>query len=291
MQTPQPQLTWGRRYLMCPPEHFDVVYEINPWMDRRVAVDREAAWHQWQALVATLTEAGAEVERMAPHPWLPDLVFTANAGLVWGDVAVASRFRDPERQGETAHDTAWFGRRGYRLAPLPPGVVQEGAGDALPFMARETAHPVLVAGHGIRSHRAGAGALARLLGVRVVPVELVDPRLYHLDLAFCPLGPGRALVVPEAFTAGSRRVLEALVPEPLVLGVDDALTFCANSVVVGSTVVMPTCPPAVGRRLEAWGYDVAVVPVTEFKKAGGAVRCLTLPLDMAAVRTVAAAAA
>jgi N-dimethylarginine dimethylaminohydrolase len=74
--------------------------------------------------------------------------------------------------------------------------------------------------------------------------------------------------------------MEALVPEPLELDDDEALAFCANSVVVGSAVIMPSCPPRVGRRLEAWGFEVAVSPVDEFLKAGGGCRCLTLALDV-----------
>jgi N-dimethylarginine dimethylaminohydrolase len=69
------------------------------------------------------------------------------------------------------------------------------------------------------------------------------------------------------------------VPEPLVLELDEALSFCANSVVIGQNIVMPACPPRVGRILESWGFDVCVSPVTEFMKAGGGVRCLTLALD------------
>jgi N-dimethylarginine dimethylaminohydrolase len=74
--------------------------------------------------------------------------------------------------------------------------------------------------------------------------------------------------------------MKALIPEPLVLEPDEAMRFCANSVVVGSTVVMPACPPRVGRQLEAWGFDVAVCDVSEFLKAGGGCRCLTLALDV-----------
>src|SRR4051812_37528413 len=75
-------LRWGRRYLMCPPTYFDVSYAINPWMDLTIPVDRELAQRQWDALVATYLDAGAEIEVLTPQPGLPDLVFTANLGIV-----------------------------------------------------------------------------------------------------------------------------------------------------------------------------------------------------------------
>ncbi len=68
--------------------------------------------------------------------------------------------------------------------------------------------------------------------------------------------------------------------KPLVLELDEAMTFCANSVVVGKTIIMPYCPPRVGRILCKWGYEICVSPVTEFVKSGGGVRCLTLALDV-----------
>jgi N-dimethylarginine dimethylaminohydrolase len=70
------------------------------------------------------------------------------------------------------------------------------------------------------------------------------------------------------------------VPEPLELTLDEALALTANSVVVGTNIVMSACPPRVGRQLEAWGFDVAVADVSEFAKAGGGARCLTLALDV-----------
>jgi len=267
-------LPWGRRYLMCPPEYFGVVYEINPWMHREVVVDRDRAQAQWDDLVAVLRSAGAEVEVLPPHPDLPDLVFTANAGIVNGDQFVPARFRHPERQGETPYDIEWFAANGYRIDELPADVHHEGAGDALPF------NGVLVSGYRFRSDAASHADLSRVTGAAVRSVELVDERLYHLDLTFCPLDDRRAIVAPMGWDRYARRVLNALVPEALVLDDADALAFTANSVVVGSTVVMPGCPPAVGRRLEAWGFDVAVCDVSEFLKAGGGCRCLTLALDV-----------
>jgi len=268
-------VNWGRRYLMCPPEHFGVLYEINPWMHTEVRVDLDRAREQWDGLVTTLRDAGATVDVMEPHPELPDLVFTANAGIVNGMQFVPARFRHPQRRGESPYDREWFAARGYRIDELPEDVCHEGAGDALPYAGG------LVSGYRFRSDAAAHADLSRLTGASVRSIELVDERLYHLDLTFCPLDGRRAIVAPLGWDAYGRRVMEAIVAEPLVLDDDETLAFVANSVVVDSRIVMPSCPPRVGRQLEAWGFDVAVAPVYEFLKAGGGCRCLTLALDVA----------
>ena len=269
-------LSWGRRYLVCPPSHFGVLYEINPWMHKEVRVDPDVARTQWEDMVANLESAGAVTEPMEPVSGLPDLVFTANAGLVDGRRFVVSRFRHSERRPEAAYDAEWFRREGHEVLELPveAGVCFEGAGDGLPFGRS------LVAGYRFRSDYVAHAALARQLGVQVLSVELTDARFYHLDLTFCPLDTRRAIIAPDAWDRYGRAVIERLVPEPLVLELDEAITFCANSVVVNSTIVMPACPPRVGRILESWGFDVCISPVDEFMKAGGGVRCLTLALDV-----------
>jgi N-dimethylarginine dimethylaminohydrolase len=104
--------------------------------------------------------------------------------------------------------------------------------------------------------------------------------MYHMDLSFLPLDDRHALVCPAAYDDVSAAALVALVPEPLLLTEAEALTFCANSVVVGRTVIMPACPDRVRTQLEAWGFDVVVVEVGEYLKGGGAIRCLTNPLDV-----------
>ncbi len=260
---------------MCPPRYFDVLYEINPWMRREIAVDLDRAREQWDGLVDTLGAAGAQIEMLEPHPGLPDLVFTANAGTLNGDRFVPSRFRHPERRAEVPHYVEWFTTHGFSVAELPEALAHEGAGDALPFAQG------FLSGYRFRSDAPSHVALSWLLGAEVRPIELVDPRLYHLDLSFCPLDATRAMVAPGAWDSYGRKVVESAVGELLLLEPEEVSAFCANSVVVGTTVVMPACPPRVGRQLEAWGFDVAVAEVSEFLKAGGGCRCLTLALDVA----------
>jgi N-dimethylarginine dimethylaminohydrolase len=260
---------------MCPPEHFGVLYEINPWMHREIAVDRDRALEQWTGLKSALESAGAVVELLPPPSAdVPDIVFTANAGVVNGSQFIPARFKHPERAPEVPYDVAWFEAHGWRVDWLPEGVSHEGAGDALPF------GDTLVSGYRIRSDAASHAYLSRLTGAAVRSVELVDERFYHLDITFCPLDSRRAMVWPGAWDPYGQRVMEALVPEPLVLTAEEADVFCANSVVVGPVVVMPSCPARVGRVLEGWGFDVVVCPVDEFLKAGGGCRCLTLALDV-----------
>ncbi|HWC26736.1 MAG TPA: aminotransferase class III-fold pyridoxal phosphate-dependent enzyme, partial [Solirubrobacteraceae bacterium] len=268
-------LPWGRRYLMCPPTHFDVSYAINPWMDVAVQVDRARAQRQWEALVAALRTAGAEIELLEPRPGLPDLVFTANLGIVDGDSFVPARMRHPERRAEPAHAEAWFRARGHRIRRLSEDVVQEGAGDGLPFGG------TLVGGYRTRSSASAYVELARIVEARILPVELVDERFYHVDIVFCPLDARSALVAPQKLDADGARLLAQLVPDPIVLSDAEADAFSANAVVVGRTVVMPACSPRLAAELRARDLEPVVVDVAEFLKAGGGPRCLTLALDVA----------
>lgn len=268
------RLDWGHRYLMAPAHHYGVLYEINPWMNREVPADPQRSMEQWTALVDVLRAAGAEIETIDPVDGLPDMVFTANAGFVWGDRFVPSRFRHAERSGEETYYKLWFRATGARISELPGRPYFEGAGDALPFGDR------ILAGYRIRSEFDAHTALAKVLDVEVLSVELIDQRFYHLDLTFCPLDDRRALVVPEAWDEYGREVVKALVPEPIPLTADEALAFCANSVVIGDVIVMPACTRRLEAELTRVGLRVCVTPVSEFLKAGGGVRCLTLALDV-----------
>ncbi len=268
-------LSWGRRYLMCRPEHFRVDYAINPWMDVDSPVDPDRALAQWDTLVATLRGAGAEVELIDQLPGTPDMVYAMNYGILDGDHVAITSFRHAERRAEAEAAEWWFGEAGLRTTRVADsGVGSFEAGDA--FLYGDS----LMVAAGPRTDLATHAVLSRELGVRVATVGVVHPALYHLDLSFCPLDETRAIVAPDAWDAAGRSTVAALVPEPLVIDEEEAFTFCANSVVVGDVVVMPAgVPLRVARQIEAWGFSVDTVDVSELHKGGGSIRCMTLPLD------------
>jgi N-dimethylarginine dimethylaminohydrolase len=262
------------RLLMCRPDHYGIYYEINPWMDRRRQADRAVALRQWEALYRLLTEAlGVHVELLPSVPGLPDLCFTANAGLLVNSLFVSSRFRYPEREAEVPYFTQWFAERNYRVACLAEPAFFEGEGDAL-FCG-----DLLFAGYRFRSELQAHHLLAELLGIPVHSLELTDPWFYHLDTCLCPLRSGRAAYYPEAFSPSSQRLLKEMIPELLPVTEVEARRFACNAVVVGQAVVLNADCPHLSRMLVEAGCRVYEVETTEFLKAGGGPKCLALFLD------------
>jgi lysine-ketoglutarate reductase/saccharopine dehydrogenase-like protein (TIGR00300 family) len=261
---------------MCPPDLYEVDYVINPWMEGNIhKSSREAAVQQWQGL-QRLLEQNAEIEKIPPAKGLPDMVFTANAGLAVGKKLVLSRFLHRERQGEQEHFKKWFQKHGFEVFELPPDLPFEGAGDAL--MDRQGT--CLWAGYGFRSELDSHPYLARWLDLEVISLRLIDPRFYHLDTCFCPLEGGWLLYYPQAFDSYSNRLIEQRFPLEKRIAVTeaDAVRFACNAVNIGKRIFVNQMSPELRERLQAAAFEVIETPLTEFMKSGGAAKCLTLRL-------------
>jgi N-dimethylarginine dimethylaminohydrolase len=289
----QTGLPWGRRYVMVRPDHFRIDYAINPYMDLADQPDPRRARAQWVDLVSTIERLGGQVEVVPQRADAPDMVYAMNlglgvvrpdgSGLVTGHV-VMSHMRYAERRMETHSAGPWFEASGRSTSY----VGRDGVGAHLEAGDVFAWGDALVAGYGPRTEELALKHLATDLGVRVRGVRITHPSMYHLDLAFCPLDERRAMVAPGAFDAASAEALLDLVPEPLVLTDEEALTtFCANSIVVGRTVVLPArSPERVKAVLREWDFEVVEVEVSEFHKGGGSIRCLTNPVDVTLGRDV-----
>ena len=265
------------RILMCAPDHYDVDYVINPWMEGNIhKSSQDKASEQWSKLNFVLNDI-AQVDLVAGQPGVPDMVFTANAGLVLGDNVVLSRFYHPERQGEEPHFKKWFEANGFNVFELPKDLPFEGAGDAL--LDREGRW--LWAGYGFRSELDSHPYLAKWLDIEVLSLRLIDNRFYHLDTCFCPLSGGYLLYYPDAFDSYSNHVIEKRVPaeKRIAIAEADAVNFACNTVNVENKVVMNKASKELKQRLNDLGFEVIETPLTEFLKAGGAAKCLTLRLN------------
>jgi ornithine aminotransferase len=275
------------RLMMSAPDHFEVSYRINPWMDPaqwRVGAERLAqdAQRGWSQLKQTYERLGAVVEVQPAVRGLPDLVFTANAAVVLDRKVVLAHFLCPERQGEEPHNRAFFEAMRARgvvdeIVDCPAGEFFEGAGDAI----WDAGRGLLWSGHGQRSTAGMQHFLAATYGVPVVALELVDPRFYHLDTCLCVLDGGEVLYYRPAFSRCALGLLEDLVGKDRLIeaGDEDAMHLAVNSVCLGRDAVFCHASAALRTQLTERGYDVHVVPLDSFNRSGGAAYCLTLRLD------------
>jgi N-dimethylarginine dimethylaminohydrolase len=260
------------RLLLCPPDFYGIEYEINPWMDRAREAQPAIARSQWEQLRRTLVALNCTVDLVPPRPGLPDMVFTANAGLVVGNQFIRANFRHPQRQGEAQFFEQWFSENGYEVIRIPNDFIFEGEGDAL------SCGDVLFCGYHFRSDIQSHQWLAAHLGRLVVSVELTDPRFYHLDTCFCPISANAAIWHPDAFDEYAQAAIRQHVPELIAVSPDEASRFACNAIVLAHEIVLPDGCPDLTNLLSTRGYRCHGLEMSEFIKAGGACKCLTLIL-------------
>jgi len=274
------------RYLMCPPDHYEVAYAINEFMapdawakdaDRLCALART----EWDGLARAIEEAGGSVETLAPRPGLPDMVFTANSAVVLDGKALLGRYRAPERQGEEPHVRRWFESAFSEVRKQPEDVSQEGLGDCVWDPVRR----IFWGGFGPRSSRESHAAVAQTFGVEVVSLPLVSGRFYHMDVCLMPLSGGDLLYLSSAFDAdGLAEIRRRAGDKAIAASEEDADLFALNCVEIEGAVILNDCTPALEATLADRGYRVRRTPLSTFAMGGGGAFCLTLRLDLSSTR-------
>jgi N-dimethylarginine dimethylaminohydrolase len=264
----------GRAVLMCRPEHFTVVYRINPWMNPAEPTDTNLALEQWQVLYDTYVGLGFDVQLIDPVPGLPDMVYAANGGFVIDGIAYGARFTHPERAAEGPAYMDWFRAAGFDVRV--PDEINEGEGDFL--LVGET----ILAGTGFRSDSLSHQELGRIFGREVVTLRLVDPNFYHLDTAIAVLDPtpGQEHIayLPSAFDEASVALLQQRFPDAIIVNETDAAVLGLNSFSDGYHVVIASRAADFERQLREHGYEPIGVDLSELLRGGGGVKCCTLEL-------------
>ena len=261
---------------MCPPDFFTVDYVINPWMAGNVdSLSLERAQQQWGELRDAIA-SHASVVTVDPQPALPDMVFTANAGVVYKDRAIASHFMPHERRPEEAHFKKWFRDNGFDLLALDDKIGFEGAGDCL----HDRRGPWLWTGFGFRTEIEAHKEIGEFFDLEIVSIRLTDERFYHIDTCFCPLTDGFLMYHPPAFDFDSRMAIETRIPphKRIIVDTIDAGNFACNAVNIGDRVILHRASDPLKARLMLAGFSVQEIELTEFLKAGGSAKCLTLKL-------------
>ena len=184
-----------------------------------------------------------------------------------------------ERAREEAHFKAWFRDNGFELLALDEKIGFEGAGDCL----HDRARPWLWTGYGFRTEIEAHEEISKVFRPRpVVSIRLTDERFYHIDTCFCPLTDGFLMYHPPAFDYRlANGKIESRIPPHKRIVVDTAgcrkLSHATRSTSVTRFILNKASDPLKARLMLA-GFSVHEVELSEFLKAGGSAKCLTLKL-------------
>ena len=256
---------------MCPPVHYEIRYQINPWMDINTPVNRQKATEEHEALKLTFKDLGAEVLEMQQQKHLPDMVFAANVGHPQGNMFIKSNFKYKERREEAEIAKKYFQELGFIIKELPSDVIWEGQGDLL------TVEGKYFLGWGKRSDYEAKKYLSEYLQADVIDLKLIDPYFYHLDVSLFPLNEKTAAINPRSFDKESLKKLYDSFENIIILEEEHNKNMACNGVVIGNTVVVPkNTSKSLEEEYRKHGFSVREVSMDEYKKSGGAVKCLTL---------------
>lgn len=261
-----------KRVLLCRPTHFTVDYVINPHM-QPYTVNADKALQQWESLVKTIKALDIKVDVIEQEPDVPDMVFATDQGIVRDGKVLLANFRYSQRQKERLYYREWFRANGFKLSALS---------NIFPFEGGDTLFcgDMLFVGTGFRASIASCEELAQKLEIDVIPLRLVDPYFYHLDMAFLPINADTAFYYPAALSKNSQNLLKRLIPNLYELSEEAVQAYAANSFVSGKNIIISKgAPKSFHKDLAKLGIKIHEVDVSEFKKAGGGIHCLINVLE------------
>ena len=234
------------------------------FIERR-PIDLEKARLQHRAYEKLLGELGASVISLPAEPSLPDSMFVEDPAIVLEEVAVIMPLGTASRRPEAvslAQALAKFRKLEYVTLP---GLME--GGDILRIGGK------LFAGLSSRTNAEGIRQLTAILkphGYEVIGVPVTG--CLHLKSAVTYLG-GETLLANRAWfdptLLAGYHWIDVAPEEP----------HAANALALGGKVIFPASLPRTRARLEARGFHVASLDISELQKAESGLTCSSLLFD------------
>lgn len=260
-----------KKVLLCPPTHFALEYQINPWMDLTKKIDRQKAFDEYNLLKQTYIDLGCEVLEIEQGKELPDMVFAANCGFPVKKTFIKANFKYKERKKEAELAKKYFEKLGFTIRELPKHISFEGQGDLFTIGGK------YFLGWGKRTDFEAKKYLEDILETKIIDFKMVDPYYYHLDTCFLPLDRDTVAINPYSFEKEGLEILKKHFKHIIRVGKEDNNILACNGVVVDKTIVISRgISKSLKDDFQKAGFTTKEVSTEEFLKSGGSVKCLTL---------------
>lgn len=281
----------NQKLLVSGADYFADTYEINPYYTQK-SIDVEKAKAEHAAILNCFKEAGIELVKVDPPKDCQDGVYTANWALVKDGVAVMSRLPEA-RKAEEPCAKAELEKLGIKTVEVPNNHLFSGQGDSL------ICGKYLFAGRGYRSDPEAQQFAAETLGLELVQVHALpqlnddgtehinpftnhaDSFWYDIDLAISVIDEHTIAYCRDALDSESQQKIDAIQDiDKIIVDYDECTKGFANNLVsTGKHVIMSNHAPKLQAELEKRGLICLTPDVTELKKGGGYIRCVSLWLS------------
>src|ERR1700730_9761248 len=232
----------------------------------RQAIALAKAEQQHRAYQQLLEKLGARVISLPAEPALPDSMFVEDPALVLDELAIILPLGTETRRQEAASIAQALAPFRKRAGVELPGQVE--GGDVLRIGRR------VFTGLSSRTNAEGIRQLASILapyGYEVVSVSVTG--CLHLKSAVTYIGRNtlladRAWFETKPFTGFEW--IDVAPEEP----------HAANALAIGDTIIFPASFPRTRARLEARGFHVTPLDISELQKAESGLTCSSLLFDV-----------
>lgn len=275
-------MSFPTQYVMCPPSTFTAKVPNNIFMeeipDALRVVDKDKALEQWMKLYRYVSSK-YPVNILPAYGDNQDIVFCANIGVNLDshpNTVIVSNFYSEPRIDETNVGLDFFCALGYNAIRCP--FFFEGKADL-----HKIAEDVYIGSYGMRTCWRALRWFEDTYAIKVIPIELTNRYLYHLDCSAFPLDDQNLLLVTETVSPETLKEIEEhvnVIPVPMKLGMAGA----TNAVRIDDTILI-NADPSYQIKVDFWkdlcrskDLKLELFDLSEYEKGGGALSCLIMPL-------------
>ena len=280
----------NQKLLVSGADYFADTYEINPYYTQN-KIDINKAMAEHKLILDCFKEANIELIKVKPPKNCQDGVYTANWALIKDGTAVMSRLPEA-RKAEENYARKILEQQGIKTVLVPGKHLFSGQGDSL------RCGKYLLGGCGYRSDPEAQQFAADTLGLELIQLHAkpqlnpdgsehinpvtnhADSFWYDIDLAVSVIDDHTIAYCPDALDDQSNQKLQSLNLDTILVDYEECTKGFANNLVsTGKHVIMSNKAPKLQSALEKRGLICLTPDVTELKKGGGYIRCVSLWLS------------
>ncbi len=259
-----------RCVLLAKPVYYDIIASINPWQEKWIGkIDKKLAMKQHKNMSDALEKEGIKCYFLEPFKGRTDQKDSRDIGLISSKGAVVASLKESARKGEDIKFVKFCKENKIPILNKNIDIRFEG-GDFF-FVDQNTC----LLGIGPRT-QLDAKIIKKLLDKSDLKL-FYHKSPHHLDAIFNIISKDLVVCHKKSLDEKSLGYLKG--KKIVQISDEDIETMSANFLLIKENKILADqgCHKF-NKKLEKEGVEVIEVDVSELKKDGGSIRCMTLPI-------------